>query len=141
MEQIITFVLGITAGGLIITLISFLATVLKIKKEVATLHKNADELSKRIDDVQTEVSRVEETAYKRIREDFRDLSCRIEEIDREILAHVNKRDQDDYNNLRALIEENSRYTDSRVDKTIDTLCLRMDTMFVQQKNDTTILKS
>jgi hypothetical protein len=177
MEQIIAFVLGITAGGLIITLISSAVAVLKMKKEIAELRKTNAQSDKELEDIHISFDRQFEMLERNVHEthdhimrDIRETSAEIhrtieminnhmetmaqqerEETRKEVnmlLDEIRKHADsegriryEDFNTLQKRIDELSRYTDSRFDKTIDALSLRMDTMFVQKENDTTILKS
>jgi gas vesicle protein len=101
------------------------------------IHEITDQIHRTIE----EINRHMETMAQREREETKkEVNMLLDEIQKHAEAEHRIR-YGDFNTLQKRIDELSRYTDSRFDKTIDALSLRMDTMFVQKENDTTILKS
>jgi uncharacterized membrane-anchored protein YhcB (DUF1043 family) len=177
METTTTFVLGIVAGGLIITLIGSLVEVLKMRKQIAELRKSNAQSDKELEDIHNSfdrqfemmdrtVSETHEDIMRDIRETSEMIHRTIDEINRhmetlaqrereqtqqevsmlfdEIRKHTKEEEHirfEDFNTLQKRIDETNRYVDSRIDRAIDGLCTRMDTMFIQKETDTTILKS
>jgi uncharacterized membrane-anchored protein YhcB (DUF1043 family) len=177
METTTTFVLGIAAGGLIITLIGSLVEVLKMRKQIAELRKSNAQSDKELEDIHNSfdkqfemMDRTVSESHNDIMRDIRETSemihRTIDEINRhmetlaqrereqtqqevnmlldEIRKHAESEGRiryEDFNTLQKRIDETNRYVDSRIDKAVDGLCTRMDTMFIQKETDTTILKS
>jgi len=159
MEQITAFVLGITVGLVAIMLASSYTGMLKIRKQIKQLQDTSqdhndgfDHIHRIIDERFNDTHRSIEKTWVEINEELktinRDLSSLIEELNRELHNKIVEEAQDlnslrhkDFNDLRGRLDDVNRYIDSRIDKAIDGLCTRMDTMFIQKETDTTILKS
>jgi hypothetical protein len=133
----ITFVLGALSGLFLLGMVYAFIGVLKTQKEIKNLKHDyryvKDQMNMMHDDLQRTLSN-----------EIRDVNDRIADVRRE-LDNINEQTHTimgaNNSDVHCRIDEVSRYIDSRLDKTIDVLCTRMDTMFVQKETDTTILKS
>lgn len=137
METTITFVLGIVAGLLAVMLIGSFIGVLKMRKEVAGLKSD-------IHSIHQSLNEIENSLHHRIDEENRNRDEQLSHLRRDVdnnLEDTHRVMGANHSDAHQRIDEVSRYIDSRIDKTFDGLCLRMDTMFVQKETDTTLLKS
>jgi hypothetical protein len=107
METTTTFVLGILCGSFLLGIVYGVIGMLNMKKSqkqlqatVTNLQQEQDQLHHRIDEVLKDLD-------KQQVENQRDLDTR-------------------FNELHQVSDENRKYTDSRIDKTSDVLCQRMD---------------
>ncbi len=107
METTTTFVLGILCGSFLLGIVYGVIEMLKMKKSqkqlqatVTNLQQDRDQLHHRIDEVYKDLD-------KQQSENQRDLDSRFDEIHR-------------------TTDETRKYIDSRIDKSIDVLCQRMD---------------
>lgn len=122
MENYQTFLLGVISGLLAYMLIRSYITVLKSKKEIATLK---------------EMLQSQDSSLVDLRNDYiEDLSKARDEIANE-MANI----ASSINTLYTKIEETKSYTDSRLDKTIDTLCSRMDYKFDEVRGQISLGKT
>jgi len=137
METTITFVLGALCGLFLLGMVYAFIGVLKMQKQIKIQHAEFDHLHKQLnniaDDTHRRITTNEERAHQRMDEMLRDLEqARQDEV---------RRSNDDYSNLRKLIDDLNRYVDKRVDNsttttvqyidkkienTVDVLCTRMD---------------
>lgn len=137
METTITFVLGALCGLFLLGMVYAFIGVLKMQKKIKVQHYEFDHLHKQLNNIADETHRRittnEERAHQRMDEMLRDLEQQRQEGIR--------RSNDDYQNLRKLLDDTNRYVDKRVDNatttaaqyidkkienTVDVLCTRMD---------------
>ena len=148
MEQTITFVLGATCGLGLFGLGYIIYIVLKMKKRVAALSENAQYIQQVMNGIETSLHQRIDNTLKQCDDNqsylYRHIDNRTEDLDKIIgsnNADTHQRIGENYNSVMNRIDNLNRYVDSRLDKTTDSLCLRMDTMFTQKNTDTTLLKS
>jgi seryl-tRNA synthetase len=162
----ITFVLGALSGLFLLGMVYAFVGVLKIQKEIKNIQGDLRHLNKQINTMDHEIHRrittIEEQAHRRMDEMLRDLDKineqthliigenakevhgRIDEILRGLEQQRQdevRRSNDDYQNLRKMLDDTNRYVDKRVDNanttavqyidkkienTVDALCVRMD---------------
>lgn len=158
MDTTTTFVLGIAVGGLIITLVSSFSEMLKIKKKINEIEKSQEEMKSLWEKSESQlmegIRESNDSSFetrKEIMDEIREITSNIQrtisEINQELSQSIKKGKEDVENSSNGYfnacmkrMDNMSSYIDSRFDKTIDALSLRMDTMFVQKESDTTILK-
>ena len=137
METTITFVLGALCGLFLLGMVYAFIGVLKIQKQIKSIQGDIRHLNKQMNTMDHEIHRrittIEERAHQRMDEILRDLEqVRQDEV---------RRSNDDYQNLRKMLDDTNRYVDKRVDNattasvqytdsklanTVDVLCTRMD---------------
>ena len=137
METTITFVLGALCGLFLLGMVYAFIGVLKMQKQI----KNHEtEISNIYTSLKTNIKDVHKLADNLERE----LTNSIDEILRDLEQQRQddvRRSNDDYQNLRKLLDDTNRYVDKRVDhcnatttqyidkkieNTVDALCTRMD---------------
>jgi hypothetical protein len=137
METTITFVLGALCGLFLLGMVYAFAGVLKMQKKIKVQQHEFDHLHKQLnnlaDETHRRITKNEERAHQRMDEILREVEqARQDEV---------RRSNDDYSNLRKVIDDTNRYVDKRVDNatttavqyidkkienTVDVLCTRMD---------------
>lgn len=158
MDTTTTFVLGIAVGGLIITLVSLFAEMLKIKRQLDESQKSQREMKslweKSESHLMEGIRESNDSSFetrKEIMDEIREITSNIQktiaEINQELSRDIERGKEDTekssygyFNAAMKRIDDMSSYIDRRFDKAIDAMCTRMDTMFVQKETDTTILK-
>lgn len=137
METTITFVLGALCGLFLLGMVYAFIGVLKTQKEIKNLKHDyryvKDQMGMMDNSIRNIIRKNDESAHNRIEEILRDLEQqRQDEV---------RRSNDDYQNLRKMLDDTNRYVDKRVDNsstntiqyidkkienTVDALCTRMD---------------
>ena len=137
METTITFVLGALCGLFLLGMVYAFIGVLKTQKEIKNLKHDyryvKDQMGMMDNSIRNIICKNDENVHNRIEELLRDLEQqRQDEV---------RRSNDDYQNLRKLLDDTNRYVDKRVDNSttntvqyidkkidgvVDILCTRMD---------------
>jgi hypothetical protein len=147
MEQIIAFVLGISAGLFVITLIGLYRDVLKMKKEMAQASADIQDAFKNLEEFDRIFNQRLEGFYESTHNDL----LRINEDLRKIIEDLSKHEETQRNkDFSTLMEKNTEvakyvdkridqttsvtreYVDKRVENTVDVLCTRMDIKFEEK---------
>jgi len=161
MEQIITFVLGISAGLLVITLIGLYRDVLKMKKDMAQTGADLQDTFKQLEEYDRNFNQRLDNFYDTTHRDLQQISDELTRINQELERYLNGRidetihhSEENFNSSMSRMDELNRYVDRRLDQTasnlreyvdkkadnvIDVLCTRMDIKFEEKPNE--LLKS
>lgn len=166
METTITFVLGALCGLFLLGMVYAFIGVLKTQKEIKNLkhdyryvkdqmgmmdnsirniiRKNDESAHNRIEEILRDLDKINEQTHLIIGENAKEVHGRIDEILRGLEQQRQdevRRSNDDYQNLRKMLDDTNRYVDKRVDNsstntiqyidkkienTVDALCTRMD---------------
>jgi hypothetical protein len=123
----LNFVMGISLGLLASMLIISFLEMLRIRKKMIQLERTQRDFSKSIGDISNKGSENKSSIMREIREIDSQIKRTISEITREIDSRIKEEHfKKEMEKIRSDLKEIIPYTDRRIDKTIDALCLRMD---------------
>ena len=114
METTTTFVLGILCGSFLLGIIYGFIGIVRMKKSQKQLQATTENLIKDRDDL-----------HRRIDEYINQISDYHNQQQRELDTR--------FDELHKISDDTKKYTDSRIDKTVDVLCQRMDIQQSEQK--------
>jgi len=124
METTTTFVLGALCGLFLLGMVYAFIGVLKAQKEIKNLKHEYRYVKDQMDKMHNDI-------YHMISNEIREVNDRIAEFRRDV-DNMNEETHTimgaNNSEVHGRIDEASRYIDSRLDKTIDALCTRMDTL-------------
>jgi len=154
MEQIIAFVLGISVGLLVITLISLVRDVLKMKKETAKVGADLKDAFNRLEEIDHNFCKRLDDFYDSTHKDLQELNNELRKINQELESYLHQRidevihhNEENFNSSMRRTDELNRYVDKRFDQTtstlreyvdkrtdsiVDVLCTRMDIKFEEK---------
>jgi hypothetical protein len=125
--ETLNFVMGISLGLLASMLIISFLEMLRIRKKIVQLERAQRDFSKSIGDISNKGSENKSSIMGEIREIDSQIKRTISEITREIDSRIKEEHfKKEMEKIRSDLKEIIPYTDRRIDKTIDALCLRMD---------------
>jgi hypothetical protein len=135
--ETLNFVMGISLGLLASMLIISFLEMLRIRKKMVQLERAQRDFSKSIRDISNKGSENKSSIMGEIREIDSQIKRTISEITREIDSRIKEEHfKKEMEKIRSDLKEIIPYTDRRIDKTIDALCLRMDeriNLFLKEK--------
>lgn len=132
--ETINFVLGALSGLFLVGIVYAFVGVLKMSKQIKNLQEEIQSINKDLGDTHRTIDVKNDNLWNELDQRINDVNHVIDNKERDLLQDIEKNFEDlrrhsDYlaDEVNRKQEEVTKYIDSRIDKTIDALCMRMDT--------------
>lgn len=139
--ETLNFVLGALSGLFLVGIVYAFIGVLKMSKQIKDLKEEIQSINQGLGDTHRAVDEKNDSLWNEIDRRFDELHRSLDSRERDLTQDLDRRFEQihhhsDYlaNEVNRKHDETIKYTDSRIDKTIDALCLRMDAMLQENKH-------
>ena len=139
--ETINFVLGALSGLFLVGILYAFIGVLKMSKRIKDLQEEIQSINRDLGDTHRTVDQKNDNLWNELDQRINDVNRIIENREQDLLQDIEKNFEDvrrhsDYlaDEVNRKQEEVTKYIDSRIDKTIEALCMRMDAKFQEKEN-------
>lgn len=131
--ETLNFVLGALSGLFLVGIVYAFIGVLKMSKRIKNLQEEIQSINRELGETHHTIDEKNDSLWNELDRRIDDVNRVIENRERDLLQDIEKNFEDirrhsDYltDEVNKKQEEATKYIDSRIDKTIDALCMRMD---------------
>jgi chromosome segregation ATPase len=131
--ETLNFVLGALSGLFLVGIVYAFIGVLKMSKQIKDLKEEVQSINQSLSETHRTIDEKTDTLWTEVDSRFTHTHRLIDDSERDLNQELDRRFEEiqrhsDYlaTEINSKIDETTKYIDSRIDKTIDALCLRMD---------------
>ena len=140
--ETLNFVLGALSGLFLVGIVYAFIGVLKMSKQIKDLKEEIQSINQNLSETHKAIDEKTDTLWREVDSRFTHTHRLIDDSERDLNQELERRIEEiqrhsDYlaTEINNKTDELNRYVDSRLDKTVDALCTRMDLVIDEHKKE------